>query len=80
MLLARRWRRLCLIGTLCSVAFLLLLWGIARGGGAGLVLTLRNSSVVFATAFAALIGDRPSGHQVAGAVLVAGGAIALAAS
>jgi drug/metabolite transporter (DMT)-like permease len=75
-----RWFRLCVIGTICSVAFLLLMWGLARGGGAGLVLTLRNSSVVFATLFAALIGDQPSRRQVIGSILVAGGAILLAMS
>jgi drug/metabolite transporter (DMT)-like permease len=77
---AARWFRLCVIGTICSVAFLLLMWGLARGGGAGLVLTLRNSSVVFATLFAALIGDQPSRRQVIGSILVAGGAILLAMS
>jgi len=79
-LLRSRWARLCVIGTICSVAFLLLMWGLARGGGPGLVLTLRNTSVVFATLFAALIGDRPEPRQIAGSVLVAGGAILLAAS
>jgi drug/metabolite transporter (DMT)-like permease len=79
-LLAKRWARLVLIGTICSVAFLLLMWGLSRGGGAGLVLTLRNTSVVFATGFAAMIGDRPGWRQIAGSVLVAAGAILLAAS
>lgn len=77
---ANRWPRLLLIGTICSVAFLLLLWGFSVGGGAGMVLTLRNTSVVFATVFAAMIGDRPSRRHVMGAGLVATGAIVLAAS
>jgi drug/metabolite transporter (DMT)-like permease len=79
-LFARRWLHLSVIGTIASVAFLLLMWGLAKGGGAGLVLTLRNTSVVFATGFAALIGDRPGYRQVVGSVLVAGGAAILAAT
>jgi drug/metabolite transporter (DMT)-like permease len=43
------------------------------------VLTLRNTSVVFATALAAGIGDRPGWRQIGGAALVAAGAIVLAA-
>jgi uncharacterized membrane protein len=77
-LFRRRWQRLCVIGTVCSVAFLLLLQALVAGGAA-LVLTLRNTSVVFATALAATIGDRPGWRQVAGAGLVAAGAIVLAA-
>jgi drug/metabolite transporter (DMT)-like permease len=78
-LIRKRWARLIVIGTICSVAFLLLMQALASGG-AGLVLTLRNTSVVFATAFAAAIGDRPGWRQIGGAILVAAGAILLAAS
>jgi drug/metabolite transporter (DMT)-like permease len=74
--LAARWPRLVAIGTICSVAFLLFIQALVDGG-AGLVLTLRNTSVVFATALAAAIGDRPGGRQIAGAILVAAGAVVL---
>jgi uncharacterized membrane protein len=47
-------------------------------GGAGFVITLRNTSVLFATGLAFAIGERPRRTQVIGAVLVAGGAIAMA--
>ncbi|HRC55032.1 MAG TPA: EamA family transporter [Kofleriaceae bacterium] len=73
--LARRWQ-LWLIGAICSVAFLLFLVGLARGG-AGLVLTLRNTSVIFATLFARLIGEQPGARQVAGSVVVVLGAVLL---
>lgn len=76
-LFARRWLHLSVIGTICAVAFLMLMWALVSGG-AGMVLTLRNTSVVFATAFAWLIGDKPGWRQVAGAILVAAGAIVLA--
>jgi drug/metabolite transporter (DMT)-like permease len=74
--LAARWQRLVAIGAVCSVAFLLFIQALVDGG-AGLVLTLRNTSVVFATVLAATIGDRPGGRQIAGAALVAAGAIVL---
>jgi drug/metabolite transporter (DMT)-like permease len=47
-------------------------------GGVGFVLTLRNTSVLFATGLAAAIGEHPRRAQVAGAVLVAAGAILMA--
>lgn len=78
-LFRKRWLHLIVIGTICSVAFLLLMWALVSGG-AGLVLTLRNTSVVFATGFAAAIGDKPGWRQVVGAILVAAGAIVLAAA
>ncbi len=46
-------------------------------GGAGVIVTLRNTSVVFATFFAWRIGDQPGWRQVVGAGLVAGGAVLL---
>ena len=71
-----RWRSLVLIGTLCSAAFLLFLVGLADGG-AGLVLTLRNTSVIFATAFGALLGEKPGARQVLGSSVVVLGAVIL---
>jgi uncharacterized membrane protein len=42
------------------------------------VLTLRNTSVLFATILAAAIGEAPRHTQVVGAILVATGAILMA--
>lgn len=71
-----RWRSLVLIGAICAAAFLLFLIGLAEGG-AGLVLTLRNTSVIFATAFGAMLGERPGLRQVLGSSVVVLGAIIL---
>jgi drug/metabolite transporter (DMT)-like permease len=76
-MLRQRPLRLIGIGCICSVAFLLFMQALANGG-AGAIVTLRNTSVVFATGFAWLIGDRPTWRQIVGAALVAGGAIVLA--
>jgi drug/metabolite transporter (DMT)-like permease len=65
------------MGILCGGSFLLLLEALTRGG-AGLVMTLRNTSVLFATVLAFAIGDAPRRAQVAGAALVAAGAILMA--
>lgn len=75
MLQKRGWR-LISIGTICSIAFLLFMQALASGG-AGVIVTLRNTSVVFATFFAWRIGDRPGWRQVIGAGLVAGSAVLL---
>ncbi|BDU71398.1 EamA family transporter [Mesoterricola silvestris] len=64
-------------GLLCTASFLLYLQALALGG-AGLLATLRNSSVVFAVLFARVLGERPSPRQWAGACLVAAGAVGLA--
>jgi uncharacterized membrane protein len=50
---------------------------LARGGSGG-VLTLRNTSVLFAVAMAWRIGERPRRVEVAGAALVAAGATLMA--
>lgn len=65
------------IGVISGTSFLVLIEALTRGG-AGFVLTTRNSSVLFAVILAAVIGERPSRAQVSGAVLVAGGAILMA--
>jgi drug/metabolite transporter (DMT)-like permease len=75
-LLRTRWWRLTIIGVICSAAFLLFLIGLGRGG-AGFVLTLRNTSVIFATLFSALIGERPGRRQVIGSMVVVVGAVLL---
>jgi uncharacterized membrane protein len=69
--------RIILMGVICGGSFLILMEALASGG-AGFVLTLRNTSVLFATALAAVIGERPRHAQVTGAVLVATGAILIA--
>lgn len=60
-------------GLLCAGSFLLFLSGLASAG-AGVALTLRNTSVVFAQVLALALGERPTRAQAAGAVLVTAGA------
>jgi drug/metabolite transporter (DMT)-like permease len=69
--------RVVLMGLICGGSFLILLEALA-GSGAGFVLTLRNTSVLFATGLAFAIGERPRRLQIAGALLVAAGAILMA--
>jgi len=68
--------RLTAIGAICAASFLVFMLGL-RSGGAGFVLTLRNTSVLFATGLAFAIGERPGPRQLVGATLVAIGAIVL---
>jgi drug/metabolite transporter (DMT)-like permease len=70
--------RIVAAGFLCTASFLIFLWAL-RAAGAGAVLTLRNTSVVFAVGFGALVGDRPTARQIGGALLVAAGAAMVAA-
>jgi drug/metabolite transporter (DMT)-like permease len=72
-----RWPRLLLMGVLCSGSFLILMEALAIGGS-GYVLTLRNTSVLFAAGMAWLIGERPSRLELGGAALVAAGAALMA--
>jgi uncharacterized membrane protein len=76
-LVRRRWPRLVVIGVTCSGSFLLLMEALARGGS-GYVLTLRNTSVLFALTMASRIGERPRRAEVVGAALVAAGATLMA--
>lgn len=69
--------RVCLMGLLCGGSFLILMEALAAGG-AGFVLTLRNTSVLFAVGLAWAIGDTPRRAQIAGAALVAAGATLMA--
>ncbi|KFE65259.1 EamA family transporter [Hyalangium minutum] len=63
-------------GTVSTLSFALLLTALA-GGGAGAVLTLRNTSIAFALGLAMLQGERPGRRQLSGAVLVMAGAVLL---
>ncbi len=65
-------------GALATGSFLLFLAGLARSG-AGVALTLRNTSVVFAQLLALLIGEPLPSRQLAGSVLVVLGAALVAA-
>ena len=76
-LVRARLRRVILMGMICGASFLILMEALS-GGGAGYVLTLRNTSVLFATGLAFAIGERPRHLQVAGSVLVAAGAVLMA--
>jgi drug/metabolite transporter (DMT)-like permease len=78
-LLRARWPRLLLMGLMCGGSFLILVEALARGGS-GFVLTLRNTSVLFAAVMAWGIGERPRRLELAGAALVAVGATVMAAS
>jgi drug/metabolite transporter (DMT)-like permease len=66
-------------GAIATASFLLFLHGLARSG-AGAALTLRNTSVVFAQILAAALGERVPVRQVLGSILVALGAVLVAAS
>jgi drug/metabolite transporter (DMT)-like permease len=61
-------------GAICAAAFLLFMYALHHGG-AGYVFTLRNTSVLWATALAFTIGDRPGHRQIVGAAFVFGGAV-----
>ena len=72
-----RLARVLLMGAICGGSFLILMEALASGG-AGYVLTLRNTSVLFAIGLAAMIGERPRYTEISGAVLVAAGAVLMA--
>jgi drug/metabolite transporter (DMT)-like permease len=63
-------------GIICTLSFALLLSALGSSG-AGVVLTLRNTSIAFALVLAALQGERLERRQLAGAALVAVGAVLL---
>jgi uncharacterized membrane protein len=66
--------RIGLMGVVCGGSFLILMEALARGGS-GYVLTLRNTSVLFAAGLAWTIGERPRRTEMIGAVFVAAGAV-----
>jgi drug/metabolite transporter (DMT)-like permease len=75
-----RWTvvRLGVAGAIATVSFLLFLVGLAASG-AGVALTLRNTSVVFAQLLAFALGEPLPRRQLAGAALVVLGAALVAA-
>jgi len=73
---ARTWQ-VVRMGVICSGSFLILMEALAIGGS-GYVLTLRNTSVLFAIGLAYVIGERPARAEIAGAALVAAGAVLMA--
>jgi drug/metabolite transporter (DMT)-like permease len=77
--LARSPVRVIVPGVMCAASFLLFLVAL-RAAGAGLILTLRNTSVLFATLLGWAIAEPPTRRQLAGALLVAAGAILLGVS
>jgi drug/metabolite transporter (DMT)-like permease len=72
---ARRWP-IVVAGLISCASFLVFLYALARAG-AGAVFTLRNTSVLFAQLLAWAIGERPTRAGIAGAVVVAAGAVIL---
>jgi drug/metabolite transporter (DMT)-like permease len=68
---------LCLGGAACTASFLVFLDALSMAG-AGAVLTLRNTSVLFAQALALWGGERADRRVLGGAALVVGGAVLLA--
>ena len=72
-----RFFRVCLMGIVCGGSFLILMEALSLGGS-GYVLTLRNTSVLFAAALAFTIGERPGRAELVGATLVAAGAVLMA--
>lgn len=76
-LVRARWHRIVMMGIVCGGSFLILMEALALGGS-GYVLTLRNTSVLFAAGLAFAIGERPAHAEIAGAALVAGGAVLMA--
>lgn len=76
-LLRTRLPRVLFMGVVCGGSFLILMEALAAGG-AGYVLTLRNTSVLFAVMFSFMIGERPRRPEIIGAALVAAGAVLMA--
>ncbi|MDR3671403.1 MAG: EamA family transporter [Holophaga sp.] len=76
-LLPSQWGLVLAAGVLCAGSFLFYLEALAMEG-AGIMATLRNTSIVFAVLFSRLIGERPGSRQWAGAALITAGAVGLA--
>ena len=68
---------ICGAGAVCTASFLLFLAALARGG-AGWVISLRNTSVVFALFLGAVLGEKVGPPQIAGTLCVLAGAALLA--
>jgi drug/metabolite transporter (DMT)-like permease len=69
--------RVITMGLICGGSFLILMEAL-NAAGAGFVLTLRNTSVLFATGLGFAIRERPHRVQIVGAIAVAAGAILMA--
>lgn len=69
--------RVVWMGVVCGGSFLIFVEALASGG-AGFVLTLRNTSVLFALGLGWWIGEPPHRAQIAGAIFVAAGAALMA--
>lgn len=76
-LVRTRLARIVVMGIICGGSFLILMEALAAGG-AGYVLTLRNTSVLFAVMLAFMIGERPRRPEITGAAFVAAGAVLMA--
>lgn len=72
-----QWGLVALAGILCAASFLFYLQALTLAG-AGVMATLRNTSIVFAVLFSRFIGERPGGRQWLGAALITAGAVGLA--
>ena len=76
-ILPDQWGLVAVAGTLCAGSFLFYLEALTLEG-AGIMATLRNTSIVFAVLFSRAIGERPTRRQWAGAALITAGAVGLA--
>jgi drug/metabolite transporter (DMT)-like permease len=76
-ILPSQWGLVLAAGVLCAGSFLFYLQALALEG-AGIMATLRNTSIVFAVLFSRLIGERPGSRQWTGAALITAGAVGLA--
>ena len=76
-ILPDQWGLVTVAGTLCAGSFLFYLQALTLEG-AGVMATLRNTSIVFAVLFSRALGERPSPRQWAGAALIVAGAVGLA--
>lgn len=63
-------------GLVCTLGFVLFVRAMANGG-AGVLTTLRNTSILFAQGLALLAGERPKRLALIGAVVVTAGAVLL---
>jgi len=77
-ILSRRPIPMISAGAVCCASFWIFLYCLQRGG-AGALVTLRNSSVLFAQGFAWFLGERATPVQILGAVAIALGAALLTA-
>lgn len=69
--------RIVAAGILSTLGFIVFLFAMAQAG-AGFVLTLRNTSILFAQGISFFLGERPKRLAIIGAVFVTIGAILLA--